>query len=463
MNKEQILIIVYSLVLVILLFLSMFFSSSDMVYGSVNLNKLEKMHRENESKKSVKYAYKLSKDYDSTISTILLLNDTVNAGLDTISTLLGVNIALILFSGDPNLNAISETVGLITSMIFLVFKITFGEIIAKSIGKIYNLKLSVLFSKIINALTYVFYPITIFVTSFGKIVSWPITHNVHEVKIGDEELHEMVDEIEEGGQIDEDKAELLHGTIDYASTEAYEIMTPRVDVYAVEVNDDIKEILQDERTFIYSRIPVYGDSIDNILGYVLTKTLVRLKLEKEKNPDLEFSLKDILIKHLTFPRSMEINDILIKFKEAKQHFAVILDEYGGTEGVLTMEDILEEIVGEIRDESDDPEEPFVKTKNGSYIVDGKMNLEDFCSLFDIDYDDINTEYVTIGGFCIELLDDNFAKLNDIIHYKNLEMRVIAIDEKQTIEKLRVKVLKEDEEEISKLLTKKFIEKIKEDN
>ena len=452
MSNEQILILVYSLILVLLLFLSMFFSSSDMVYGSVNLNKLERLYKENSNKKSLSRGYKLANEYDQTISTILLLNDTVNAGLDTIATLLGVNIALIIFKDNSNIETISETCGLIASLIVLVFKITFGEIIAKSIGKIYNLKFSVLYSNIINGLRYVFFPITIFVTTFGKVISYPITKNVNEIKISDDELHEMVDEIEESGVVDEDKAELLHGTIDYASTEAYEIMTPRVDVYAIDVNDDLDEVLKDERTYIYSRIPVYEDSIDNIVGYVLTKTLVRIKLENK-----EVSIKDILLKHLTFPRSMEINDILIRFKETHQHFAVILDEYGGTEGVLTMEDILEEIVGEIWDESDDPEEPFVKTRNGAYIVDGKMNLEDFCDLFDLDYEEIDTEYVTIGGFCIELLDDNFAKLKDVITYKNLEMEVIAIDEKQTIEKLKIKVKEKEEED--KPFHKKVIESI----
>lgn len=448
MSNEQILILVYSLILVLLLFLSMFFSSSDMVYGSVNINRLERLHRENPDKKSISRGYRLASEYDQTISTILLLNDTVNAGLDTIATLLGVNIALILFKDNPAIETISETCGLIASLIVLVFKITFGEIIAKSIGKIYNLKFSVLYSNVINALRYTFFPITIFVTTFGKVVSYPITKNVKEIQISDDELHEMVDEIEESGVVDEDKAELLHGTIDYASTEAYEIMTPRVDVYGIDINDDINDILKDERTYIYSRIPVYEESIDNIIGYVLTKTLVRIKLENK-----EVQLKDILLKHLTFPRSMEINDILIRFKETHQHFAVILDEYGGTEGVLTMEDILEEIVGEIWDESDDPEEPFVKTKNGSYVVDGKMNLEDFCDLFDLDYEEIDTEYVTIGGFCIELLDDNFAKLNEVIKYKNLEMKVIAIDEKNTIEKLKIKVNEKEDDE------KSFIKKV----
>ena len=433
--SRQVLIIIYSILLVILLFLSIIFSSSDMAYGSASLTRLESIYRKDEKNKSNYYAYKLSKNYDSTISTILLLNDTVNAGLDSISTLLGVNIAfLILGETYPGIETLSENFGFIASMICLVTKITFGEIIAKSIGKIYNLKLCKIYGKLLNLLNIIFKPITFLVSGFGNTVSYPFVKNFNDIYIRDEELHEMVDEIEDKGLVDEDKAELLHGTIDYAETKAYEIMTPRVDVYAIDVADDIDEILNNEETYYYSRIPVFEDSIDNIIGYVLTKTLVRAKLENDN-----VSLKDILIKPLSFPRSTEINDILIEFKNTHQHFAVILDEYGGTEGVLTMEDILEEIVGEIYDESDNDTKPCVKNKDGSYIVDGQMNLEDFCTLFDIDYDKLETEYVTIGGYCIELLDDNFAKLHQKIQFENLSMTVIALDEKNTIEKLKVVV------------------------
>ncbi len=437
--SREVTIIVYTLVFVLMVFLSFIFSSADMSYGSCNVNKLEAIYRKNESKKANKYAFKLSKDYDKTISTILLLNDTVNACLDSVSTLIGVNLCFLVM-GETELASISsENWGFIASIICLVIKITFGEIIAKSIGKIYNYKFAALYSRVLNALQYAFYPITFFVSGFGAIVSYPIRKNVEDVKISDDELHEMVDEIEDKGLVNEEKAEILHGTIDYAETEAYEIMTPRVDVYAVEVNDDIDEILKNDETYVYSRIPVYEDSIDNILGYVLTKSLVRSKLENNN-----VTLRDLLIETLTFPRSTEINDILIEFKKSHRHFAVILDEYGGVEGVLTMEDILEEIVGEIRDESDDISSPYIKKNDGSYIVDGKMNLEDFCELFNLEYDDIETDYVTIGGFCVELLDDKFAKLNTIIKYKNLTMKVIAIDEKQTIEKLLVKVEEEEE-------------------
>lgn len=433
MSTQQVLIIVYSIVLVVLLFLSFIFSNSDMAYGSVNLAKLAMLRDAPNAKKANARAYKLAANYDKTISTVLFLNDIVNAGLDSISTLLGVNIALIAFAGAENITQISETWGLIVSLTCLIFKITFGEIIAKSIGKVYNTKLSIKYANIINILYYVFFPLTFVISSLGNSFARLFGRNVKETKLSEDELHEMVDEIEEDGLVDEEKAEILHGTIDYAITEAYEIMTPRVEVYAIDVNDEIDEVLKDEELFDYSRIPVYEETIDNIIGYVLVKDLVRAKLQEK-----DISIRDLLVSHLVFPRSTEINDILKEFKRTKKHFAVILDEYGGTEGVLTMEDILEEIVGEIWDESDDPVESYVKAKNGTYIVDGQMNLEDFCELFEINYDDIDTEYVTIAGYCIELLDDNFAKLNQVIEFENLQMRVIAIDDKHTIQKLKVK-------------------------
>ena len=159
----------------------------------------------------------------------------------------------------------------------------------------------------------------------------------------------------------------------------------------------------------------------------------------------ETNIKAILREPLFLPRSTEINDILKKFKRTRQHFAVVLDEYGGVEGVLTMEDILEEIVGEIWDETDDKETIYQKRKDGKYIVDGMMRLEDFCDLFEINYDELETEYNTIAGYCIELLDNNFAKRNQIIKFGNLDMKVLAIDEKHTIEKLLITVNKNKEE------------------
>ncbi len=425
----------YSIILVFLLIGSIFFSSADMAFGSANLNRLKKAYEENKKSKSRSQAYKLSKNYDKTISTILLFNDTINAGLDSISTLLGIAIAVqIGISGDSSQ---AEMFGVVASMVMLVLKIIFGEIIAKSVGKIFNYRIVNWYAIAISVCYYMTIPITFLVGGFGQIVTYPVVHNIKDIQIKDEEIHEMIDEGEEIGAIDEDKAELLRGTVDYASTETYEIMTPRAKIYAIEKTDKLSDILKDSRTFVHSRIPVYDDNIDNIIGYVRTKELIRLKLEG-KTEDISSIIANINF----FPRTTEINDVFQFFKLNKKHIAIVLDEYGGTEGLITLEDIIEEIVGEIWDETDDPNEPYIEKSDGTYIVDGGMNLEDFCNLFELDFEQIETEYVTIGGFLIELLDDNFAKLNDVINYKNLKMTVIALGKHHTVKKILVEIEKE---------------------
>ncbi len=433
----MILIIVYSVALVILLFLSMFFSSSDMAYGSASLTRLEKMKNDNPKSKNAKRAYKLSKNYDRTISTILLFNDTVNAGLDTVSTLLGIQIALQMGIMDPDT---SELFGLVASLIILVMKVIFGEIIAKSLGKIYNYKACNAYSFILEICYYVTLPITFLVGGFGYIVSYPITHSVKDIQVKDEELHEMIDEIEEEGVIDEDKADILRGAVDYATTEVYEIMTPRTKLCAFEKMKPLADIVSHKRTFSFSRILIYEDNIDNIVGFIATKNIVRASLEKK-----EFIPQELIQPVEFVPRTMEINDVLKDFKEKHMQMAIVLDEYGGVEGLVTKEDILEEIVGEIWDETDHTNN-IVSERDDGYIIDGGMNLEDFCQLFDLDYEAIDTEYVTVGGFIIELLDDMFAELGDVVTYKNLSMEVIAMGKHHTIKKLLVKRIDKDKDD-----------------
>ena len=434
------LMIAYIIILLVLIFLSMFFSSADMVYGSVSIARMEKRVEEKPQSIRRKRALSLTKNYDKTISTILLFNDTINAGIDTVATLLGIEVALHLLR--INDVAFQESYGFLFSMIFLVLKIIIGEIIAKSIGKIYNYKLSSFYSFVIKICYLITFPITFLVGGFGKVATFPIRKSIKDITIQDEELHEMIDESEEEGILDEDKADLLRGAVDYATTEIYEIMTPRTRIYAIEKNDTLSSIFEDARTFNYSRIPVYEDNIDNIIGYVRTKMLIRLKLEGKSE-----SIENIIEPISFFPRTKEINDLLKYFHDNKKQIAVILDEYGGTEGIITREDIIEELVGEIWDETDDPNEPYVERNDGGYIIDGGMNLEDFCDLFDIDFDGIETEYVTIGGFVIELLDDKFANLHDKITWSNLEMEIIALGKHHTVKKILVyKLVETDDEE-----------------
>ncbi len=428
---------VYIALIFVLLFLSFIYSSADMAYGSVSHDRILRRLNSHPSN-NLRRAEKLTRNYDKTISTILLFNDTINAALDTIATMCGVLLAT-EFMGiyDP---AITNTFGLVASLIVLVLKITVGEIIAKSIGKIYNYKFANFYSALITICYYVTIPITFLVGGFGSLVTYPITKNVKDIKISDDELHEMIDEGEEEGLIDEDKAELLRGTVDYASTETYEIMTPRAKIYAIDKNDSLDDILASPKTFNYSRIPVYDETIDNIIGYVRSKALIRLKLEGRTN-----DISDVIEHIQFFPRTTEINDVLNYFKKEHEHIAIILDEYGGTEGLITREDIVEEIVGEIWDETDDKDEPYIERNDGSYIVDGGMNLEDFCTLFDIDYEELDTEYVTIGGFIIELLDDKFANKGDEVMFQDVKMKVLALGKHHTVKKIICQKLEKEEE------------------
>ena len=433
------LITAYIIVLVILIFLSMFFSSADMAYGSVSENRLKKVSIENPKSKTKARAYKLTKNYDKTISTILLFNDTINAGIDTISTLLGIEVAIELL-GISSIN-IQESYGLMFSMIFLILKIIIGEIIAKSLGKVFNYKVVNLYSFIINICYFVTLPITFVVGGFGNVLTYPITKSGKDISIEDEVLHEMIDEGEEEGIIDEDKAELLRCAVDFATTELYEVMTPRTKIYAVEKERTVSSLIEDSKIFGFSRIPVYDGDIDNIIGFIRTKMLIRLKLEN-KTENIESIIEPIGF----FPRTKEINDVLKYFHKTRKHIAVVLDEYGGTEGIITREDIIEELVGEIWDETDVTNEPLVERNDGTFIIDGLMNLEDFCDVFDIDFDEIETEYVTIGGFIIELLDDEFATLNKEVSFKNLDMKIIALGKHNTVKKLIVTPKKNDDDE-----------------
>ena len=439
MNRE-VLLVIYAIVLVIFLCLSFFFSSADMAYGSVDQFRFKSaLEKSPEKEKKILRGKELALHYDRTIATILFCNDMVNAGLDSVATLFGVNLCMLLLSDHPNVLALSDTWGLVASMVVLVMKITFGEIVPKSISKVINLKLSILYSGVIKFLIYLFTPLTFPIAKLADLLARLFSKNVVDVSIAEDDLHEMVDDIENQGSVDEEKASMLHETIKYTRTEAKEVMTPRVDIIAIDKNDDIEEIIKEGKIFRHSRIPVYENTIDNIIGFITVKSLMEKYLNQE-----EIDLDELLIEPLRFPQSKEINDIMRIFKKKKRHFAIIMDEYGGVDGILTMEDILEEIVGEIWDERDRPNDPIVERKDHSYIIDGTVTVEDFCDLFEIPFEDVNTDYLTVAGFIVELLGDHFAKVNDILTFEGVQIKVIAIDENGAVSRVLCKKIKEED-------------------
>ena len=406
----------YYLFVVILLIFSAFFSASDMVYGVVDKARLERDVEK--GNKRAKVALYLRNNYEFSISSILFGNNLVNILASSIVTLIGVSM-------NP------ETGPMIAAIIFTVIIIIVGEFLPKAIAKKFNYSLALLFAYPVRGFTYIFFIFTWPFSRFFKLIAKIFKRNVKEDNaISEEVLDEMIDEIEETGELEKDEAEIVRGAVDLIDIQAFEIMTPRVDVFAIDIDDPLKEILASKDLLEYSRVPVYKDTIDNIIGILPIKLLSKKLLNKE-----EINIKELMYQPLTIPRSYQVINLLDDFKREKIHIAIVKDEYGGVEGIITMEDVLEEVVGDIFDETDEITEEYIKKSKGTYIVDGMMNLDDFFEL--IDYKDgFETDYSTVGGFIQELKGD-FAKIGDKFKFSHYRIKVLDADE-FTVKKIQIR-------------------------
>ncbi|MBO4286381.1 MAG: HlyC/CorC family transporter [Bacilli bacterium] len=401
----------YWLILSVLLLMSAFFSASDMAYGSVDRNRLVKKA---ETSRVGRVALKLVDRYELSISSILFGNNLVNILASSIVTIVGTSI-----NGD-----LGASVG---AIIFTIILIIFSEFLPKAIAKRFNYTLCLAFA----------YPVYFFVVLFFVFL-WPISKMFQligklftkkakeEEVIGEEELDEMIDEIEESGELEKDEAELVRGAVDLIDIEAYEIMTPRVDVFAVNVEDDLKEKYDISELLKHSRIPVYEETIDNIIGIIPVKTLARLLLSGG-----DIDIRSLLYRPIYIPRNYQIVKLLDDFREERVHIAIVKDEYGGTDGIITMEDIIEEVVGDIFDETDEVVEEVKKIRKGIYLIDGMMNIDDFFELIDY-HEEFDTNYSTVGGLCQEFFED-FPNVGDSFHIGDYKITITKADRYSVIQ------------------------------
>lgn len=404
--------------IVVLIILSGLFSCSDMVYAAVNQLRLKKDARKsNASKLALKHA----KNYDTTITTILFANNLVNIAATSLLTV------LVRISFPQNEDAMYP----MFSGILVVILLIFGEILPKVIGRTYSYHLAKLFAYPVCILQIIFYPFVFISSRLGKLVASIFIRKKEDNVISDEELEEMVESIEEEGVIDEDQSELLKSAIAFKETEAYEIMIPRVDMFAIDIDMPIEKIIKNDKIFTHSRIPIYHDSIDNIIGILPTKALLRNMLASKP-----IAISSLMYDVQFVPRSMGISEILKLMKKTKNHIVIVKDEFGGTDGLLTMEDILEELVGEMWDETDKIQESYRKIKRNQYLIDGSMNIEDFFDLVKVANPE-EGEYTTVGGWVLNELH-RFAKIGDHFRYENLNVEVTDVT-KFTVEKIIVRV------------------------
>lgn len=427
--------IIYYILLLILILLSAFFSMSEIALNSVNVLKLKKASENGD--KSAKRVLKIIDHLNETVYSILFGNDFVNIFSTSLATIVGNEIFKGLLNG-PN----SAYVPLLVSVTMFLIILTFGEVLPKTIGLKFNYQVARFSSIPLTVLVIILKPIIFVINLFVSFVTKPFTKKSKDEEVmTDDELMEIVEQIEEDGVINEKQGDLLKSAIDFCDTTVYEIMTPRVDVYALDINENNDDVYDSKEFTRYSRIPVYDETIDNIIGIVKVKKILKMKLKGEK-----VDLRKLIDEPIYVPKSKHISSLLKEFKDTHTHIAVIIDEFGGTEGIVTMEDIVEELVGEIWDETDVIEEDYKQQSQNIYEVDGSMNIDDFFDLvgIDKDKDEIDSDYTTVSGFCIENLE-RFAKVGDTFDYENLTIEILKVDE-FIVEKVKVIVNNDDEDE-----------------
>ena len=417
--------IILMVIMIFCVFLSAFFSSTEIVYSGVSKIKLKKKAEEGSKKASA--ALRISENFTDALSTILVGNNLVNILVSSTSTLLATSIW-----GSQK----GPTMAVILSTIVVLI---FGEIIPKVVGNRYNFRLSMLFANLFNGFRILFFPITWFVTKLVSLLSRLWTPKKKEPIADGEELIHIVEEMEEEGVIEENDAELISAAIDFVEVTAHEIMVPRVDVFAIDIDDDQVEILSNEEIFRFSRVPVYEDTIDHVIGILNTVELMKHILMGKK-----IDIRAMLTEPMYVHKTKAISNILTEFKQTNQQLAIVVDEFGGMMGILTMEDIVEELVDDIFDEMDEVVLDYTELEPGIYEVDGDMNIYDFLDLVDYDDRDFESEYTTVGGWCTDILE-RFPQVGDAFTFANLDVSIIEAD-KMRVEKVKVIVHAIEDEE-----------------
>ena len=382
---------------------SAFFSASEMAFTTVNQIRLKNL-ADNKVRGARKSIY-IIEHYDKTLASILIGNNLVNIGLTTICAyMFGVWIS------NPTLSNVLNTV--IMTIIVLIF----GEILPKTIGKADPMKLALRFSGFLFVIIKVLTPVSFVFLKMQKLATKKTKPETDDPTVTEGELESIIDTMEEEGVIDKSNADIMQGVLELPSKTAYDIMTPRVDVVAINYTDGVKKVQDTFMETMFTRVPVFDETIDKIIGVINQKDFFRAMLSGEK-----IYIKKIMQEPLFINENMKVDDIIQTMRDSQKHMAIVLDEYGGTCGIVTMEDCIEEMVGEIYDEHDDEIKEFIDKKNDNeYIVDPEMDLKDFFEMLEVEHLP-ETEHNSVGGFLFEL--------SEALPVEGKEISYVTIDER----------------------------------
>jgi putative hemolysin len=396
------------LILMVLLVLSGFFSSSETALFSISRTKAR--HLAKKSDKTFTLIKEMKENSHRLLSTILIGNNVVNVAASAIATQMAIG----FFKDYAVTAASSYAIGTVTGvMTFLI--LVFGEVIPKSIAT----RNSVLIAKIVIYPIYwcsiIFLPLVIFLDFIPKL-----TGKIKQTPTATEaELMTFVEVVEEGGEIKEKEKELIHNIFEFDDTNASEILTPRADMFVIEADAplDLRAISESG----FTRIPVIEESIDNIIGILNVKDL----LAHQANGDAAYTIRDLMRPPYFVPEHKKLDSLLGQFKKRKSHMAIVVDEHGGVSGLITLEDALEELVGEIRDETDKEEPLIVRQKNKDWVVLGKADIEDVNAAIGMNIPDSN-EYDTFSGFVLEQIG-RIPQENEKLTIDEFEIIVKSMD------------------------------------
>ena len=410
--------------LIILILFSGFFSATETAFSCANKIKLRTL-ASNGNKRATKVLVLAEENFDMLISTILVGNNIVNISAATISTLL---FALLIKNPQIDSSFVSTAVTTVAVLIF-------GEITPKFIAKTYPEKLAMLFYPVIRFFTFLFKPINIIFSGWKKFISVVFKLKNEEI-ITEEEIITIVEEAKEDGTLKQEETELIKSVIEFDDQEVENIYTPRVNLVAVDINSSMEDIQKVFQTTKFSRLPVYLETIDQIIGTIHQSDFYSLLFTKAT------SIKSILKEPYFTTSHTKISKLLNQLQKNKTHMAIVLDEYGGTLGIVTMEDILEELVGEIWDEHDVEVAHYFKEDDTTYIVNGNAPTDIIFELFNHADEKDNFEANTVSGWILEYLGE-IPISGTTFKFKNLQVDILQSTVKK-INKVRISLQEENE-------------------
>lgn len=389
LDPHVIMVLKYFLLLVLLV-LSAFFSSNETAFSSVNILRLK--NAVEEKKRGAKKALYVADHFDKTLSAILIGNNIVNIGMASLATLISMELL-------PN-----SIAPFIATLVMTIIILIFGEVLPKSYAKENALNFCLNFGWLLLIMIRIFYPFIFIIMKFKNALAsvFDRDNKENEPSVTEDELGVIIDTMEEEGVIEQDERQMIRSVLDLSETNVYDIMTPRVDISGVYLDDEIDYIKDSFLKDKYSRVPVYKETKDNIIGILYERDFFEAMITITDKKSI--TIEKLMRKPIFVPKSMHVDDLMELLQRNKQHLAIVADEYGGTAGLVTMEDCLEELVGEIYDEHDEEEFEIRKHDEFNYDVNASIELDDLFEILELGKAP-ETHYNSVGGWLYEKLEE----------------------------------------------------------